>query len=63
VTPADGTRFTVLTASAIGTQHASLVLPNGVNGALVYDATSVSVVIGGAASDTIFEDGFDGDAP
>ena len=48
-----------MTAGSIGAEAASLVLPDGVTGTLAYDATSVTLVIGGAGTDEIFGNGFE----
>jgi hypothetical protein len=56
--PVVGTMYPVLTAGAIDGTFASVALPSGVFGQLVYDATSVQLEIS-APTDEIFHDGFD----
>jgi hypothetical protein len=58
--PAAGTMYPVLTATAINGTFASVALPPGVFGHLVYNTTSVQLEIS-APPDEIFHDGFDAD--
>lgn len=62
--PAIGARYTLLEAASVSSAKASLALPAGIYGRLDSDGSHLLLEITDQpASDTIFADGFDGDAP
>lgn len=62
--PTLGSRYTLLNAASVSSAKASLALPAGVYGKLDSDGSYLVLEITDQpASDTIFADGFDGDAP